>query len=288
MNKFALSLLMPALLIGLSLAQNPAESQSNAPGTQTAPGTPVPPPGQSAPVNAGSSSTPIPPSGQQSPAPQATAPAGQNGAAGIRIPAGIVIPAELAKSLDAKKVKPGDQVVARTVQDMLANGQVVIPRESKIMGHVTAAQPHSKDQASTLAVAFDSIMKKDGTQLPLHASIQAIGKPLQSAAQASENPSINESGGMPGSASGGVGGMNRAGGAGYPAGQPASPPPGDTSTGSPAPSETAALSTGSQGVIGIDGLTLSNGASSDRGSVMSSSNHNVHLDSGTQLILRTQ
>ena len=71
---------------------------------------------------------------------------------------GTIIPAELAKSVDAKKAKPGDQVVAKTTQDMLANGRVVVPRGAKILGHVTQAKAREKGETeSTLGIAFDKI-----------------------------------------------------------------------------------------------------------------------------------
>src|SRR5439155_15817471 len=101
-----------------------------------------------------------------------------------------VIPAELAKSIDAKKSKPGDPVVAKTSQDLLSNGQVVIPRGTKITGHVTAAKPHEKsDPASSVGIAFDQIAIKNGPELPFQADIQAMGRPVQSAAaEAAGNP----------------------------------------------------------------------------------------------------
>ncbi len=47
----------------------------------------------------------------------------------------------------------------------------------------------------------------------------------------------------------------------------------------------APLGASSQGVVGISGLTLT---SSPQGSVVSSEKDNVRLDSGTQLMLKTQ
>ena len=50
--------------------------------------------------------------------------------------------------------------------------------------------------------------------------------------------------------------------------------------------QTGALSTGSRGVFGIDGLNLtSNDANGTRVSVLSSDKKNVKLESGTQLVL---
>src|SRR4051812_2801846 len=76
----------------------------------------------------------------QGAAPQSNPPASSNGAMGEtaqpnKVAAGTVIPAELDKSIDAKKCKTGDPVVAKTTSDLLSNGQVAIPRGTKITGH---------------------------------------------------------------------------------------------------------------------------------------------------------
>ena len=47
---------------------------------------------------------------------------------------GTVIPVELTKSVDAKKVKSGDGVEARVTQDLKAgNGQVIVPKDTKVI-----------------------------------------------------------------------------------------------------------------------------------------------------------
>ena len=204
-----------------------------------------------------------------------------------RLPAGTVIPAELSKSVDAKKLKPGDKVEAKTSMDLLSHGQVVIPRNSKIVGHVTDAKPHSKESPdSKVAIAFDQIAVKDGQPLPMQAAIQAIGRPLQSAALAGSSP-MSESGGMPPTGASTGGPM----GTGDPSPHapdttpqfPAGNASGNSSTTTGA--TTAPLAPTSQGVVGMRGISLS---SAGQASVISSEQENVHLDNGTQLILRTQ
>jgi hypothetical protein len=63
-----------------------------------------------------------------------------------------------------------------------------------------------------------------------------------------------------------------------------SPSPSGTDTSSPSATP-APLGPTAQGVVGMKGLSLK---PSDQGTVISSETDNVHLDSGTQLILRTQ
>lgn len=230
---------------------------------------------------------------QTSAEPQSSQPAAQSPSAqsANAVPPGTIIPAELAKSIDAKKAKSGSEVVAKTTQDLTANGQVIIPRGSKIIGHVTEAQARSKEQAqSTLGIAFDRIEKKGGGQMSLAAAIQAMAPPQRNPSPAGNEP-MSENPGMagPGSNPGNMGG----GGMGRPAGAPGATPPeypqGTTtpSGGAPSSGGVAALPANSHGVLGIEGLTLSSGeGNANHGTVITSSNRNVHLDSGTQLILR--
>jgi hypothetical protein len=231
-----------------------------------------------------------------SPTPQSqepVAPQTQNGSTPAVIPSGVVIPAQLSKSVDAKKAKPGDKVEAKTTMDLLSHGQVVIPRDTKVIGHVTAAKPHSKESPdSNIALAFDRISLKDGRDVPVKASVQAIGRSLSA-----QPASVGDSAGappadMPSSGSAGsrgtmAGSSRPSGSSSYPSSTPPSSTPnqvpsGATGTGSPAG---VALDPHSQGVIGMKGLVLQ---SAGEASVISSTSNNVHLDSGTQMVLRTE
>ena len=90
--------------------------------------------------------------------------------------------AELAKSIDAKKTKPNDPVVVLLTMDVLAHGQIVIPRGTKIIGHVSGARARSPHvPGSRVEIAFDRIVLKNGLELPVHATIRAIGAPLRAA-----------------------------------------------------------------------------------------------------------
>jgi hypothetical protein len=205
--------------------------------------------------------------------------AGQTSASS-QIPSGAVIVSELTKSVDAKKSKPGDKIEARVTMDVLAHGSVVVPRDTKIIGHVTETKARTKDSPdSMIGITFDQVRWKDGHELPLQAIVQAIGGPL-SAAIGAGNDSLSENPvGLPGAGSGGVGRT----GAGYPSG-PANVPGG---RGLPGGSETSASATPlgpeSRGVVGLRGLSLSG---SVQGATISSDNRTVHLDNGTQLVLR--
>jgi hypothetical protein len=219
----------------------------------------------------------------------ATPPVASQAGAPNQIAAGTVIPAELSKSVDAKKSKQGDKVEAKVAMDMLSHGQIVIPRNTKVIGHVANTKPHTKDSPdSKVEIAFDRLLMKDGREIPFQATIQALSRPQQMVPSSSGNdPTSENPGSMPapgGPASGG-GNMGGPGRASSP--QATSPTYGGSRTGQPdqsAPSSTVgALSPNSQGVVGMAGLSLSPSA---EGATISSEKDNVHLDSGTQLILR--
>ncbi len=205
----------------------------------------------------------------------------------VRLAPNTLIPVELSKSLDAKKVKVGQQFEAKSTMDMLAEGKVIMPRESKIIGHVTSVNAHSKESPdSSIGLAFDHVVMKGGQELPISALVQAVAPPMQNAMAISEGvPMGGMAGGPTGGGSSGGGSMGGpAGGAGsaqpsYPAGSVPSMPQGSQGR------STGALSPSSQGVVGLKNLELK---SSAQESVVSSDKKNVHLDGGTQMILRVQ
>ncbi len=247
-------------------------------------------------------------SGSGSESTSANANAGNNSAS---ISSGTNIDATLASSLDAKRSKAGDQVEARAAQDVKQDGKVVLKKGTRIVGHVTQAQARASGQAqSQIGILFDHAVLKNGQEVPFNASIQALAA-AQSATEASAGAdNITATGGGMGAAQGsarGSGGL--AGGVASTAGATAGAATGTVmNTSSSLPStaggtlNTATRSTGavggltstgrlasnSSGVFGLEGLSIDSGASSaTQGSMIVSATKNVHLDSGTQLLLRT-
>jgi hypothetical protein len=213
-------------------------------------------------------------------APDAATPAQSSGS----FPSGTTIPVELSKSLDTKKAKVGDKIEARIPADLLAHGKIVIPRSAKILGQVTEVKAHSKESPdSRVGVTFDRLVMKDGREVSLHTVVQAIGRPLQLVAASDAH--MNEGAGTPAATA------STAGGSGMGASMPSRSAervgavPIDAGSGSEAASTMAPLGPTSQGVVGMKALALNVSGTS---SVVSSATDNVHLESGTQLILRVQ
>jgi hypothetical protein len=88
---------------------------------------------------------------------------------------GSILYAELSKTVDAKKAKTGDPVSAVLLADVLSHGKIVARRDAKLVGHVTEAQPHSKDTPeSRLGIVFDKVILKGGQEIPFASVLMAL------------------------------------------------------------------------------------------------------------------
>jgi len=246
------------------------------PGTSRAQSATPPPQDPTAPAQPPANAPTQPLQGQAS-SPAATNPAGQT----TKIAPGSVIPIELTKTVDAKKAKTGDEVVARVMQDLkTGSGEVIVAKDTKMIGHVTEAQTHTKEQKqSELGITFDRAVTKGG-EIKLPMSIQAIIAPRQN------NPANEAGGGETGPTTGG-GTTTSPMGNRAPLSVPSQPqqlPAGgsDAQSGARPP-----ITASTQGVIGMPDVKLeANRQNASQGSVVSSETSNVKLESGTMLLLR--
>jgi hypothetical protein len=172
-----------------------------------------------------------------------------------------VIPVTLAKSLDSKKLKEGDEVTAKTAVTMKFPNGLEVPKGSDVIGHVTEAKARSKgDSESSLGIMFDKI-QMPGKSLDLKGMMQAVG-PNPSAGSGPDTGSM-------------MGGNNMNAGNGSTAA-------GGTGIGlQPGKEGPMMLNPHSTGVVGIKNLKLSE-------SVLTSSGKEVKLDSGSQMMIHAQ
>jgi hypothetical protein len=261
------------VLCGTALAQTATPS----PTTQTAPSSTQPASGQVA-------------------APTASPADSQ---ASNRIAPGSVIPVQLTKTIDAKKAKTGDQVEAKVTQDLKnGQGQVIVTKDTKVLGHVTEAQARNKEQKeSQVGIAFDHAVMKGGGDMQMPMSIQAvIGSMNPNANGNGNNNNENNQSASPTSSApaGGTSGAGSARTGGM--GTGASSPNADTATASTAKAPNAngasqgqangPITGNTQGVVGISDLKLSAEPTAAQGSMLSSDKNNVKLESGTLLLLK--
>jgi hypothetical protein len=228
---------------------------------------------------------------------------------------GSEISATLSRPVDARKAKPGDPVTATNDRDASTADGTRIKRGSKLIGHVTRAQPLEKSAGgnadgsagSSLGIVFDKAVTKDGREVPLNASIQALSAAESDAAFASEMGGAGTSlagagagsgraaggglvGGLGGSVAGGMGAAGSVvGGVGHGMGGTVGGAAGGTLRSAGAVgglSSSGGLTSGSKGVFGFRDLNIvSSSAGTAEGSVITSPKHNVRLDGGTRMLL---
>lgn len=214
---------------------------------------------------------------------------------------GTVINATLNSSVDSKKAKPGLQVIAQTTEPVKSNdGRTVLPKGTKLTGHVTQASARDKDQGqATLAIQFDKAKLKDGQEMALtNLKIQALAAPVPESSPSSFGSSPAPVAGSAGSPANNPS-MSGSRGA-RPEGTPTTPsvPPSTPNTQSypdASPNAPAGAAVGSsgplpqnaKGVYGLEGVRL-NPASTADGTLLTSTGKNIHLDSGTRLLLVVQ
>jgi hypothetical protein len=244
-----------------------------------------------------------------------TSASAQNGQANGSLAAGTAFNAALSSPIDSKKCKPGDPVNAHTTEAVKSEGKTVIPKGAKVVGHVTQASARAKGESeSALGMVFDKAILKNGQEIPLSVGIQAIAAAQSGASAAGSD--IDTMGSMGGSAAGSgmAGGRGALGGVTSSAGgavgavtntaaNVGGAAGGAVNSAANAGGSIAGASKGavgglnaagqltsnSQGVFGLNGLNLNAAASNaTQGSVITSAGKNVHLDSGTQMLLVSQ
>jgi hypothetical protein len=223
--------------------------------------------------------------------PQSAAPSSQTERGTLRIAPGSVVPVELTRTIDAKKAKTGDEIKARVNQDLKGDSsEVIVPRNTKVMGHITEVEARSKDQkTSQVGIAFDHAVMKSGDDVPLPMTVQAIIAPPNSSPDNGYAGSETTVQAVSPSSAGGMGGNSN----GRPAMGSGAPPQslsptttgGDASTGAQTGmNPRQPITANTQGVVGLSNLKLA--GSTTQGSIISSEKGNVKLESGTLMLLK--
>jgi len=260
---------------------------------------------------------------------QGSVAAGHTGAgpASASSAAGTQMNASLERSVDASRAKPGDEVRAKVNEDAKSEGGMTIPRGATLVGHVTQAQPHTRGQAgaqgaaaSQLGIVFDKAVLKDGREIPLHATIQALAA-AESQTQSDFGSEHGGTHGVSGGSAGGGGFGGVAGGAvatgGGLAGGAAAGAGGALGGAAHFPGAAAGAAAGgagaatahsgsvvgsagavggldasgrwlagSHGVFGMSDVSIgSSAAGAAEGTLLTSTSHSVRLDGGTRMLV---
>lgn len=185
-------------------------------------------------------------------------------------PAGAAIghgafPVKVTKTLESGKLKAGDTIEVETAGGFKLPDGTLVPKGSKLIGHVVAASAHSKgDPQSQLTLAFDKLNVANGKALTVKGAVQAVFPPPDEV-----DP------GMPVTSS-------HQGGQVMPT--PEYKPTNDIKVGSNTSSTSGvapAMDPKSVGVQGIDNLQLEDG-------ILSSHGKQVKLGSGVRMIVKVE
>ncbi len=194
--------------------------------------------------------------------------------------------AVLTNVLESKSATVGQELALRTVNDVVVDGEVVIPRDSKILGHVSEVLINGKDRSkSALAIVIDKAIKKDGAELPVQAIIAAVAAPKESSLSSDPTYGMLHSN-EPKMSGAGAGAASRSGEL-----SPSSKANATAAVGTAdlkgRMDQPFSLNQDSQGAIGYEDLSLSWGlASPPPFTIFTSKSKNLKLEAGTQMLLR--
>jgi hypothetical protein len=211
---------------------------------------------------------------------------------------GSTLNVTLSDTLDAKKSKAGDTVNAKVTEDLKPGGVVVIPKGSKLTGHITQAQAGGGDAGSkaSLGLAFEHAELKDGHRIPLQTGLFALASP-----EGASNDSGSSGGGF--NSGGFGGGAANSGSLVSNAGRAATDDTSALGGGSRRTEQELKSSPGavggingkgtfyasSRGVFGMEGVTLQPGATPGGASaVVVSTGRTVRLPSRTRMLLAVE
>src|SRR6185437_13108110 len=155
----------------------------------------------------------------------------------------IMVQADLAKTLDAKKTKVGDPVTAKLMYEAKFSDGTTLPRNTALTGHVDRVQPSEKKSDSLIQITLDKALLKGGKVIPIKATVMKL--------HALVSPFASIQGGDSGTS---------------------------VSPDSAAPRAAQTEQTG-----GINGVTLQSDVEQPYSAIFQSSRRNVRLSGGTQM-----
>ena len=95
---------------------------------------------------------------------------------------------ELQGKLDSKTAKVGDRVVLKTTEKVQTSDGTVIPKGSRLVGHVTQVQAHDEEHATAqMAIVFDRVELKDGQSVAIYTLLRGVSPSASAMAMSSAN-----------------------------------------------------------------------------------------------------
>jgi hypothetical protein len=193
--------------------------------------------------------------------------------------------AVLTKAVESKSATAGQELSLRTISDVMVQGRVIIPRGSKVVGHVSEVATKRKDEPqSVLAIVIDKAVTTGGREIPLQAIIAAIAAPRSSLSSdptygmmRSNEPKMVGANPRDAASSGELSASSKASSTAAVA----------TANLKGSMDEPSVLNEDSQGAVGYEDLSISwHLMVSPPITVFASKGKNVKLEAGTQMLLR--
>lgn len=89
-------------------------------------------------------------------------------AASVEVPAGTVVKSKLTEELTVRNVKKDDPVVLKLTEEMIVSGNLVAPRGSRVLAHVSKVKmPRSFGRASEIEITFDAVESIAPSTIPV-------------------------------------------------------------------------------------------------------------------------
>jgi hypothetical protein len=219
----------------------------------------------------------------------------------INLQSNTELAAALENSLDARRAKPGDRVVLKTVSALKQNGETIVPKGSRLLGRVTDVEQQTKATGeSHISILFDRL-RTGSIETPITASIlsitqartqtQASSDMLQADTMTSSSSRSNSSAGSGQRGGGLLGGVGSTVGGVVNATTSTVGNVAGTTTNAAGSTVGATTSTVGSTTGNLSGslrglqITQSSSASVEGGSTLSLSGRNLHLESGTTFTL---
>jgi hypothetical protein len=89
------------------------------------------------------------------------------------IPAGTILPVALKTSLDSRKVKAGQVITARIMQDVPLSPSSTIHEGAKVIGHVIEVNPAKGTKGAKMAFQFDTLVVSK-RRIPITTNLRAL------------------------------------------------------------------------------------------------------------------
>ncbi len=89
------------------------------------------------------------------------------------IPPGTILPVSLTTSLNSRKLKPGQEIRARVMQDVPLSPQPTIRAGAKVLGHVVDVRPPNGGSDAQVSLRFDTLMISM-RRIPITTNLRAL------------------------------------------------------------------------------------------------------------------